>query len=380
MNIVFLKTTASYGHLFNATNKKTQLLAKGLTACGDRVTIHNGIEGIIGITEEERYDEAGTGNVISYPHRKIRILEPIANYNKLRRDLKSIYVPGEKNLIILLSPYYHIYLEYQLIARTLGYKIAVISHEWLPTLNHPTILHRALRKIYSKLFGYGVDAILPISDYIIEKVSHFDKPILKTPVLGEFPPIDSIGNHSSGFVYCGSIDYERAFMTLVDAYEIYVSKNKDPYPLTLVLSGRQDRIAETRSKISKQNHGKINIVSGISYTELYNLYKAAVALLLPLDPENIQDRARFSQKIAEYVATGTPMITNPVGEICNYFSDRKSAIINQFSPEGFAESMEWIATHTDEGIRIGREGWNIGNREFNYLTFGERLHSFLESI
>ena len=74
------------------------------------------------------------------------------------------------------------------------------------------------------------------------------------------------------------------------------------------------------------------------------------------------------------------MITNPVGEICNYFSDRKSAIINQFSPEGFAESMEWIATHTDEGIRIGREGWNIGNREFNYLTFGERLHSFLESI
>lgn len=380
MNIVFLGTTSGYGHLYVAANKKTELLARGLHACGNRITIHNGIEGVQGISDEERYDIPDIGHIISYPRVGKRLYEPITNFRKLREDLISIYRPQEKNIIILLAPFYHIYFEYQILAKLCGYKIVVISHEWQTALTHPTVLHKILRYTYSRLFGYGIDAILPISDFIIKRISHFNKPILKTPVLGEFIPLEILEKRKNEFIYCGTVEYERAFMILVEAYKIYASKNQNPATLTLVLSGRRELIDSVKHKIGNLPNGEIKILTGLTYRDLYKLYSTATALLLPLDPDNRQDKARFSQKIAEYIASGTPMITNPVGEINNYFTNKESAIITPYSPKGFALSMEWVTSHMEEGEEIGRKGWNVGKKEFDYLCFGKKLNEFLNNI
>lgn len=380
MNIVFLGTTVNYGHLFVAANKKTELLAMGLKACGNNVSIHNGVLSVNSIISDERYEIPEIGNIINYAPKGHRFLEPFINFNRLKHDLSQLKDNTEKNILILLSPYLPIYEEYVYLGKKLGYKIVVISHEWLPTLQHRNGIERWLKKAYSASFGYGIDAILPISDFITEKVRHFKKPMFKTPILGDFqaPVLDR--TRMSGFVYCGTVAYERAFMLLVEAYRTYCKRVAAPLPLTLVLSGKQSEIKRIKETISSNGKENITILSGLPYDELYQLYRTASGLLLPLDPDNIQDRARFSQKIAEYISTGTPLITSPVGEIPNYFTDKENAIFNPFTSEGFASSMEWITLNPGETDKIGKAGWQLGKKEFDYLHFGKRLNDFLKSL
>lgn len=379
MNIVFLGTTVNYGHKFVAANKKTELLARGLKACGNTVTIHNGLLSVGDIEADEYYDIPEVGTIINYAPSGQRLLEPIMNYKRLRRDLKNLR-NRNNNFLILLSPYNPIYEEYLAIGKFLGYKIITISHEWVPTFSHRNFAEKILRKIYSLSFGYGVDAILPISSYIEKRVAHFKKPMFMTPILGEFGEKYDNNEKSSGFVYCGTTAYERAFMILIDAYQIYCNRVDHALPLTLVLSGKDDSIDRVKKSISKRHLNGIHVITGLPYNELYALYESASGLLLPLNPDNEQDKARFSQKIAEYISTGSLLITNPVGEINTYFSNEVNAILNSFSPEGFANSMEWVTVHPSKAREIAEAGWKLGKCEFDYRTFGVKLNNFLKSI
>lgn len=379
MNIVFLGTTVGYGHKFVAANKKTELLARGLKACGNDITIHNGLLSVGEIKTDEYYKKPGIGTIINYASDGYRLFEPIKNYKRLKQDLEKLRTTKD-NFIILLSPYIPIYEEYLIIGKSLGYKIVTISHEWLPTLSHRNIAEKYIRKLFSIFFGYGVDAILPISDYIEKRIAHFNKPMLKTPILGEFVPQNQNRRRTSGFVYCGTTSYERAFMILIEAYQIYCDRIKFPLPLTLVLSGNDDSIIRVRESIAKMRFCNIRIITGLPYDDLYELYRTSSGLLLPLDPENEQDKARFSQKVAEYISTGTLLISNPVGEINNYFTNGINAILNTYTPEGFAQSMEWITVHAAEAESIAEAGWNLGKIEFDYLQFGLKLNDFLKSL
>lgn len=379
MNIVFLGTTVNYGHKFVAANKKTELLAKGLKACGNDITIHNGLLGVREIDTDECFEEPQIGKIINYASSGPRVLDPIKNYSRLKEDLKKLKKVSE-NILILLAPYNPIYEEQLLIGKQLGYKIVVISHEWLPTLNHRNFAERLMRELYSLSFGYGVDAILPISDYIKQRVIRFNKPLFKTPILGEFEEAYEKRIRKSGFIYCGTTAYERAFMILIEAYQIYCDKISEPLPLTFILSGNDISISKVKTKIASKRINNITVMSGLPYEDLYSLYRSASGLLLPLDPNNEQDKARFSQKIAEYVSMGTLLISNPVGEINNYFIHGENAILNTFSPEGFAESMEWVTKHPSEVERIAKAGWNTGKQEFDCFKFGEKLNEFFKLL
>lgn len=126
--------------------------------------------------------------------------------------------------------------------------------------------------------------------------------------------------------------------------------------------------------------GHIDIKSRLPYSELYYEYLTASALLIPLDPDSEQDKARFSQKIAEYLSTGTPVISCKVGEIPYYFEDRKNMIFADYTIEGFADSMLWIQNNEGKARSIGNAGFQTGVKFFDYKLFGNKLHEFLQNI
>lgn len=379
MNIVFLRATVDYGHSFAATNKKTELLAKGLTACGNRVTIHNGIEGSTAVVADESYEKDGIGRIVTYKRTGRRILEPINNFARLYRELKALRDPDGHNVIIVGGgALFHLYEEYLMMAKLLGYKMVVLSQEWLPTLDKPLWSQRFLDRVSARYFGYGVDAILPISEYLIEKTRHFNKPFLKTPIMGEYDGEPDRNVVKKGFVYCGASEYERVIRLIVEGYDKYCEDCSHPQPLNMVIAGTKEKVTAI---VNRYSHNQdIHFHSGVPYDKLYSMYREASALLIPLDPDYEQDKARFSQKIAEYTATGTPIITTPVGEIPHYFKAYESAIMTDFSPAGITSVMKWIDKNPLKASEIGIKGWEVGSIKFNYLPFGKRLHEFLKSI
>ena len=379
MKVVFLGCTDNYGLGFSANVTKIGYMAKGLTEAGAVCAIHNGI---IGSTKVEK-DQTATVDgfsVTTLMKRGNQLFSYVRNVRRLYRYLKSEKVDNEINLSITTMPLFHIYFIYWFISKLLGYKFVVISHEWGPTLKSAKKVKYILLCLYAKVFGWFADAILPISEYIIERIRHFNKPYFKVPILAEFEKDSLIEvEKNNTFVYCAAVYFKRIILMLIDAYKIYSEKGGG-IMLTLVLNGPEKLMAEIQGYIDNIGlNNKVVIKTKLPYDDLLNEYKKAIALIIPLNPSYEQDEARFSQKIAEYVSSGSAILTNKVGEISYYFK-KDEFVACDFSEESFADAFKWIEFHNDDCTMIGRNGYRRGQLDFNYKNVGKGLYEFLQIL
>ena len=108
------------------------------------------------------------------------------------------------------------------------------------------------------------------------------------------------------------------------------------------------------------------------------MYKKSVALIIPLDPKSVAYKARFSQKIAEYLSSSRPVITNNVGEIPYYFTDRKDIIIADYTVKGFLKAMLFAISDKEAATKIGEQGFLKGRQEFGIDNNCNRIIDFIE--
>lgn len=380
-NVIFLDCTSSYPYRFSASNTKVEFMAKGLTENGDICVIHNGVVGSTCVEKPTYSEIKGISKVITYPKRSNQLISWIPNLHRLSRDLKASYKNNCKNLIVLSMPDYHIFMMYIVLARHYGYNIVTISHEWGPTIPTTHILRKPSVWLFSKTFGYFSDGILPISEYIIRKIQHWHKPFLKVPILADFSQNQQEQTERGNFfMYCGDAGYKRVIVFIIDAFRNFRRKH-DGYKLKLVLSGEKNYMDEIRQYIVTSNlEDAVLIKTAVPYNDLWNMYRTANGLIILLDPNVEQDEARFSQKIAEYLSSKTPIITNNVGEIKYYFENKKNALICDYCVKGVTDSMEWISTNKADAEAIGHNGYLLGEKEFNYKIIGTKLSRFLQSL
>ncbi len=383
MNILFLDCTQNYGYKFSAANTKVEFLAKGLQQLGNNCIVHNGLVGNPSLKCKVIKQISGIGNIITYPKKTNQFISWIINLPQLIIDLKRLYKQDEKNIIILEAPDYHLYLVYVLFARIFKYKIIVISHEWTTTVTSTHFLRKPSTFLYASTFGYFADGILPISEFIIKKIQHFKKPFIKIPITAEYNQVKPKNiSDKKYFLYCVYIVYKRTIIPIIDAYNDF---QKDYYKkdiqLVLVLSGNPQQISDVQKYINQiGQNSNIIIKTKVPFKELMDLYSKALALIIPLDPQSRQDEARFSQKIAEYLSSGTPIISNNVGEIKYYFEDKKNIILSNYSIKGFVDTFKWVAGHPDEVKQIGLNGFYLGKQKFDYRKLSKDLNTFLQNI
>ena len=376
-NVVFLGCTNGYGYSFSACNTKVEFIARGLSDQGDICYIHNGTGGKSEITAPEYSELDGIGTIVDYPAKGSWYISQFRNLPLLIADLKRWSCGDRNNWVIVEAPYLPYYYMYIMAARKAGYKVAVISHEWLGTYLNSNPVRRMLNHWYSRVFGFGVDAILPISQYIIERIRKFGKPYLKVPVEADFSTLPKTEKKDAFFLYCVSAEYKRVIITVLEGFRKFVMRHPE-YKLILVLSGSFgaiESVKETTADMRLDEH--VEIRNKIPYKELQRLNQTASGLIVPLNPEYEQDKARFSQKIAEYLASATTVISNPVGEVKNYFTDRENIILDEYSSVGFSRSFEWVASHEFDAIKIGLNGYELGKKHFDYRRCGKQLHDFL---
>lgn len=378
-NVFFLDVTQNYGYSFSAGNTKMEFVAKGLILEGDSCVFHNGLNGTSIVTEKTVIEKKGIGKVITLKRKGSLLISWLFNIRSLYQDLKQSYCEECVNTVFLGNVDMHLFVTYCILSRLCGYRISCISHEWATSISTLHLFKRPFAWLYSHTFAYFADSVLPISEYIIQKISHFKKPYHKLPILGDFSKKTNLEiPKTNSVVYCVSADYYRVILPIIDAYSQYKNEVPNPFDLILVLGGTDNGVKVVSNYI-KENQllESIIIKRKIPYEELMNLYKSAQALLIPLDPQSEQDKARFSQKIAEYLSTGTPVISNNVGEIPFYFKDREDIVLCDYSQEGFVSAFTWISEHQNEAQKIGINGFKTGEREFNYIIEGKKLHDFL---
>jgi len=380
-NIIFLECTQNYGYQYSAANTKTELMAHGLWEQGDNCVIHNGIVGTSQVKIKTTIDPE-FATIITYHKKGHQLFSWLFNLKRLYKDLKCLFNAKSNNILILEYADYHLFLVYVLFARLLHYKTVIISQEWVTTVPFTHFLMKPYCWIYSKTFGYFADAILPISEYIIERIRHFKTPFMKLPILANYTEnviaVTPKEHYDNYFLYCVYAIYSTPISMILNAYKQYIAKN-GKQKLILILSGKDKDIAviEEYVKTLKLNN-KVIIKQKLPYDELFLMYRRASALLIPLNPDEEQDKARFSQKIAEYLSSAQPIITNNVGEIPYYFKDKENIIIaSAYSVEGFCDTFKWLENDMNQVEVIGKNGYELGKQQFNYAIFGKLLHKFL---
>lgn len=234
-------------------------------------------------------------------------------------------------------------------------------------------------RLFDKYFMYFIDGSIPISRFLMKHI--LDKrqvPCIKIPPVVDFNQIDEIQRIDDGkyFLYVGSAAFTDAIETVISAFE---QTESNDFKLYLILSGSGLNRFKQQVEKSSKNH-LIRILSGLPYDELIGRMKGAAALLIPLN-NRIQDKARFPNKIAEYLASQRPIITNAVGDIEEYFKHGHNAVISEESDvDSFAKSLQFVIDNPVKSNEIGKNGYITGRNNFSTQSISGPLKKFLNQF
>ena len=271
---------------------------------------------------------------------------------------------------------------YWLLSRIFGFKIIAHYVEYRSVFPHGNRwIELAADRMYDQYFMRWVDASLPISEYLIAhlKAKNFKGPMVKVPPLADFNQFRG-GNGLKGkyFFYVGTAAYLEAITFILQAFE---EVKEGEWELHLLVNGNAEQMAEFKNNVGDaQKRQKIKCFSNLSYPDLIKKYQEASALLIPLT-NSIQDTARFPQKMAEYLASGNPVVTTNFGEVPYYLKDGISALISSdYQAKSFAEKMQFAIDHPIESVAIGKRGQQEGLNFFDLNSYGEALRKMIDTL
>jgi glycosyltransferase involved in cell wall biosynthesis len=291
---------------------------------------------------------------------------------KGKLDLAFIYLPTDSFSQLIY---------YRLLSRVLSFPLIISWVEYFSEFENRK--SRLLLKVNDYLFDHYfmrfVDGILPISEFLVRKLGPSGKPYLKIPALVDFEIFDKLTrNPEKSFVYCGSAGYTDNLKLIISAFDLI--QNND-FNLVLIVNGSNVQLDKVNTLIENSDKRySIRHFMNLEYTDLLQYYYNAAALLIPLKNSK-SDEARFPQKIAEYTATGNPIIINNCGDVGLYFRDNENALIAyDYSPESFAAKMNLIIQNPENSQKIGAKGKMTGLQYFDYRKYSSGIHQMINRI
>ena len=378
-NFIFLNVTINYPKQFTAGNTKMEYMAKGYASLGANVlainSLYNKTDGDL---DETGVSGAGIEYVTLNSHKRFKLFYDTFRKYKLLKNHKK----DGKNILIMATARTHIMLIDLFIAKLAGYKTLFLFHEWRSALKMHSIFHKIDAWLKDHFVIRFFDAYLPISHFLLEKCENVSKKKHKliVPIMADYTTEPVAQGIEPRFSYCCDVWYMMRHPMLLDAMDKLIEKHPDA-ELTLILSGKEADIELFKQTIKERKcANNITIRSKVPFDELNRIYNTSLGLIIPLDPNSVADIARFSQKIAEYVATGRPIITNAVGEIPYYFKNQESAYITEYSADGFYKAMNDMIEDRETADKVGHAGFMVGREHFDSNANAIKMLEFISKF
>ena len=126
--------------------------------------------------------------------------------------------------------------------------------------------------------------------------------------------------------------------------------------------------------------GRVEFTGSVHREQLPAMLAEAEMLVL-LRRDGAFSRAGFPTKLAEYLASGRPVVVTGTGDIPLYLEHRVSAYL---SPPGdvpaFASQMRYVLEHPDEARGVGLRGRAVAKELFDSRLHASRVIDFLREV
>ncbi|HEY9828232.1 MAG TPA: glycosyltransferase [Stenomitos sp.] len=237
----------------------------------------------------------------------------------------------------------------------------------------------------------GVRGVILISkfleDWVTSETSKIKKrvPYLHLPILintNEYKYVESKSCKQKMAVLFAGLD-PKSIKFIIQAMERVWSVYPD---CKLIITGFESGSLEKSwlDTLSQQYsiREKVEITGYLPRSELHLLYQNVSALLIPMFSD-IRSQARFPTKIAEYLFSGTPIVTCRVGEIDQFLKDGVTAFISDPDEiENYAQRIidavnpqNWNKAH-----EIGLNGREVVIANFDVDVYMKPIINFFSSI
>ncbi len=370
--------------------KKMTLISKSLVSQGHSVNIINKK----GVHNKSTYPDlkvTGDFESIQYiytsgdPFRNDRFIR--RNFLKMKGIINEVSVlrrmkrKKELDYAILSTHNFSSIFYYYILSKLVGFRTILNHVEYFSDakMKWPKLGKWMNDQLHDKYALLLVDISFPISEFLIDHIKKTapHKHYLKIPILAEFEKFNNteILQLPAYFFFSGAAAHLEIVKFIIDSF---MQLNDSPASLYLAIKGEKIHLHEIEKYInSRANPKKIKLFTTLTEKQLYNYYRNATALLIPLRP-TIQDKARFPHKIGEYLASGNPVISTNYGEVKYYFKDMDTMLIaSKYDVNLFSDKMQYVLDHPFESRAVGAKGQEFALGNFDYRIYGAKIEKFL---
>lgn len=118
----------------------------------------------------------------------------------------------------------------------------------------------------------------------------------------------------------------------------------------------------------------------VSYTEVPTILNEA-DVLVSSQPDTVRAAGGFPTKLGEYLMTAKPVLCTEVGEIAEYFVNKKEVYLAMpGSPEDFADKLSYIFDNYKEALLVGEAGKQKIMNNYSHYQAGNIIFNFIKSL
>lgn len=242
--------------------------------------------------------------------------------------------------------------------------------------------HRISKK-YWKIKEYFIykwfKKMVVITSYLESQLREFgyNNRIEKLPIIIDEEMYDGIVSketQSFDLLYIGTLGYKEELYKLIQILEIVKDKVKE---VKLNIIGKfintefENEIMELIK--SKKLDNSIIFHGYMKYSEIPYFLSCCDVMILPRI-ETEYSKAGFPIKLAEYLLSGKPTIVSKTGEIDNFLTHNKNALlIDPYSNVDFAEAIISVFTNYEFYRSIGMNGREIALKSFSSIYICRKI-------
>jgi glycosyltransferase involved in cell wall biosynthesis len=272
-----------------------------------------------------------------------------------------------------------------LLAKLLGYKILLDLVENPDCVSYVKSFTQKLRSTYFlilyRFLPYISDGIIVVSKYLENKIildfnnkiSVFHMPVSYNPDNFKGEPYDF---PQFSIFYGGSYGENYDFNSLINAFN---NLGKEYPGLKLYLSGNihSSKLEIIRNMIVKKD----NLVY-LGYLKEDEYFKVICGIDILCMPRNnsIQSNSGFPFKLAEYLATGKPVITSNISDVLYYLSENDAYIYEPGDSMKIELHLRQIFSDYEKALMIGKNGMKKAEMFFNSRKLALNFHNFLVGL
>lgn len=346
--------------------------------CGATVTVINRYSSLFKNVDEYQTHDYEVKELV--PHSKGGMIGKVLFLYSIIKEfgylLNYRMKKGSNAILHIYSGHFLDIFFYWFISKICSYKIVYQYVEYRLDEKRRNPYHILNAWLVDKLSARLWDGCISISHFLQERALTVNSK-LKTvigPPICDFTRFDQFRGVKENIVlYCGSAGYFEVIKFVVDSFN--QSKLSASYKLELIVAGNKFQIEEVRKYASNAI-----IKTKLPYEELIKSYNHSKILMIPLR-NSIKDISRFPNKVCEYAASKSVIVTTCFGEPAHFFNDKKSAMIaNDYSVEAMVEALDWLADNQNAIPMIGEEGYKEGLNAFHIEAYIGKMTAFLNSI